>query len=275
MKIVASTLVLFGLLQREDRAFAQIAGFVDQVFPQGKSLFCSPLLVVDSPGSNDLNWLFLGAPDGMTISLWNPAVGVFDRTSVYYVSNGVWSQDFMLYPGQGALAYTPSTFTNVFVGAALMPNTPPPVFSSGGTYLLGSKFAANWSSDPDSVFVWVLGRKPQEGEQFTWLDISSQSYRTTTFSSGAWDNGDPALSVGESAFFHLLPYPTLRFAVASPNVVLSWSASATNFVLETTSTCSASASWSLITNGVVNIGESFVVTNTMEKSCAFFRLRAK
>src|SRR5215471_15375866 len=110
MKRVGLVLLLCSLLRCEDRCFAQIltAAYFDEVFPQGKSLFCNPLIVLDSPGSNNLNWLLAGAPDGMTVSLWNPALGIFDRKSVFYRSNGVWSQDFMLYPGQGALAYTPS-----------------------------------------------------------------------------------------------------------------------------------------------------------------------
>jgi hypothetical protein len=39
----------------------------------------------------------------------------------------------------------------------------------------------------------------------TILDAASQDSTTTTFESGSWNNGDPSLGIGESAFFNLLP----------------------------------------------------------------------
>jgi hypothetical protein len=282
-KILTWALILIGLFEGRRTLAQPVVGQVNVVFPQGNSLFCNPLLVASSPGSNDLNWLFPGAPDGMSVSLWDAGNVIFNQTSVYSVSSG-WSQDFTLYPGQGALASTPSTFTGTFAGEILLPDgsttdglsvlTPPPAFTSSGTYLLSSKLAVNWSSDINSVFIWVVGRQPQEGEQFTWFDITNQTYLTTTFSSGGWNNGGPALSVGEAAFFHLLSFPTLKFAVSGGNVVLSWSTSATNFTLETASTCSGGASWNSVTNGIVSLGGSFVLTNAMKGSSAFFRLRS-
>jgi hypothetical protein len=43
------------------------------------------------------------------------------------------------------------------------------------------------------------------GESITRLNALTQISTTTTFESGAWNNGDPLLNVGQSAFFNLGP----------------------------------------------------------------------
>jgi hypothetical protein len=51
----------------------------------------------------------------------------------------------------------------------------------------------------------VVGRDPQNGESVTTLNALSQISTTTIFENGSWDNGDPLLGVGRSAFFNLGP----------------------------------------------------------------------
>ena len=51
------------------------------------------------------------------------------------------------------------------------------------------------------------GRDPQNGESVTLLDAVSQTYTTTVFENGVWDNGTPILNIGQSAFFNLEPVP--------------------------------------------------------------------
>ncbi len=52
-----------------------------------------------------------------------------------------------------------------------------------------------------------MGRDPQNGESVTLLDAVSQTYTTTVFENGVWDNGTPILNIGQSAFFNLEPVP--------------------------------------------------------------------
>jgi hypothetical protein len=54
-------------------------------------------------------------------------------------------------------------------------------------------------------FYDIVGRDPQNGESVTLLDAETQTYTTTTFENGAWNNGDPTLDIGESAMFDLEP----------------------------------------------------------------------
>jgi hypothetical protein len=58
-----------------------------------------------------------------------------------------------------------------------------------------------------NVFTYILGRGPNEGEEFVRLDAATQSYLTTTYKSGLWSNGDPVLKVGEAAFFKVVSVP--------------------------------------------------------------------
>jgi hypothetical protein len=67
----------------------------------------------------------------------------------------------------------------------------------------------------------------------------------------------------------------LQCSVPSDQVILSWPASASNFVLETSSTLSSEASWTPLTNGVATSAGSFVLTNPMAAPSAFYRLRGQ
>jgi hypothetical protein len=58
------------------------------------------------------------------------------------------------------------------------------------------------------------------------------------------------------------------------NLVLRWPASATNFVLEAASECSA-AGWATLTNTPVQVGQDIVVTNHPQLQTQFYRLRKR
>ena len=78
---------------------------------------------------------------------------------------------------------------------------------------------------------------------------------------------------GDGTIFALtLPLPTLVVAATSSQVVISWPASAANFVLQTTSDLS-SGSWSNITSEIFTNGPNCVLTNTLSSQAAFFRLQ--
>jgi sugar lactone lactonase YvrE len=68
------------------------------------------------------------------------------------------------------------------------------------------------------------------------------------------------------------PPPLLQTAYTSNQFVLSWPLSASNFVLEATSTLSPGTYWVPVTNGVVVDASSFVLTHQTTASSAFYRL---
>jgi hypothetical protein len=184
-----------------------IVGYVNTVFNVGDTLFENPLATQNN--SDTLANLFSTAPDGTTISLWDATTASFDATSEY--TNGNWTIDFTLTPGTGARLSTLAAFTNTFVGDVLdhdgseltnLNFTLPPVFSgSGGTYLLGDK--APVADTGTNIFLNILGRLPNVGEQITTLDNLAQTYTTSTYlGNGNWDHL-PELGVGQAAFLNI------------------------------------------------------------------------
>jgi hypothetical protein len=67
--------------------------------------------------------------------------------------------------------------------------------------------------------------------------------------------------------------PLLQILSIPRKVVLSWPASATNYTLETRSTMSPQGSWVAVTNNFAITGNGVVVTNNIDRSAAFYRLR--
>lgn len=60
---------------------------------------------------------------------------------------------------------------------------------------------------------------------------------------------------------------------AAENILVFWPSSATNFLLETSSTLSSA--WTPLTNGIVTESENSVLTNQPNAAAAYFRLRRK
>jgi len=67
--------------------------------------------------------------------------------------------------------------------------------------------------------------------------------------------------------------PGLEIFLSVDQVVLSWPAWATNYVLETSADLTAAAAWFPFTNGTVIVNDKFVFTNSLSASSAFYRLR--
>ena len=65
--------------------------------------------------------------------------------------------------------------------------------------------------------------------------------------------------------------PSLQIALSGNQVVVSWPATATNFILETAS--ALAGSWTPITNGINIAAGSFQLTNRPVPFADFFRLR--
>ena len=277
--IVAFVLAALVLLSHFQSVLGQgVIGYISSVYYPGTNLIANP---VDN-GTNNLADLFLQPPDGTAVSFWDPATQTFDSTAVFTAGLG-WSKDLILKPGEGALLYTAEQFTNTFEGQVLEPDGSPVDDSQPlhfpvperptGTYLLSCKAPVNLSSPDLAVFLFILGRGPQEGELFTWFDVPSQSYQSTTFKSGIWDNGAPTLPVGTSAFFRIYASPTLRITITPNHMVLSWPIWAPDFVPEASTDLSAGTLWIPLTNGIVTNATSIVLTNSAPGPNAFFRLR--
>jgi sugar lactone lactonase YvrE len=66
---------------------------------------------------------------------------------------------------------------------------------------------------------------------------------------------------------------SLQAALVMGQIVLSWPASASNYILETSGTPNASASWTAQSSGISLSGDRFVKTNAITPGPAFFRLR--
>lgn len=207
-RIVMVKLILLGALSAPGAI-----GYINVDFHPGDNLFHIGVSNVD----NHLSAMsFPGAPNGTSISLWNPASGVYDVTSTY--SEGAWSLDLELTVGTGARLTTPAPFVQTFMGKPLKhdgslftggDNPPPPIFNGpSGVYLLGDKYPAI-SSNTD-VFLNIVGREPNIGEQFTRLDRASQAYVTSTYlGEGGWDVV-PTIGYCEAGFFNLIvPEPSV------------------------------------------------------------------
>ena len=182
-----------------------IVGYINQAFYPGDNYIANQL----ANGDNTLDTIFQpGVPEGATFAPWDPVNHDYLPTSTYDVSTG-WSINYTFGYGQGALFYDPQslvTFTNTFVGSVwpgFVENQTfvPPVVTATGDQLLSCVIPI------DASFYDVIGRDPLNGESVTMLDAVTQTYTTTTFENGVWNNGDPSLAVGESAMFDLLPVP--------------------------------------------------------------------
>ncbi len=177
-----------------------IVGYYNKLLPAGDNLIGNQLSI----SNNLLADIFgSGVPEGSTFAKWDAGSSRYQPASVYQPATG-WSIAYSLTYGEGGLFHTPVTFTNTFVGE-VWPGLNPegtlftaPLVSSNGLFLLSCVIPLN-----GATFEQTVGREPWEGEWVRMLDASSQTWFTTTFRGGAWDQGAPTLGLGDAAFFSL------------------------------------------------------------------------
>jgi len=75
--------------------------------------------------------------------------------------------------------------------------------------------------------------------------------------------------------FSFAPPVLLQMSTLNSFVVLSWPASATNFVLETSNTAGTDSDWTPLTNSIITVSNSFCLTLSPNRSDAFFRLHQR
>jgi len=94
-------------------------GYVNVVIPTGFSMVANPL----NGTTNTISSLFPVAPFTSTIYKWNGSS--FDP--YFWIGTNSWYPDVTLAPGEGVFIYTPSKFTNTFVGEVLTGNLQNPL----------------------------------------------------------------------------------------------------------------------------------------------------
>jgi len=207
--VFSGALFVFALTQTfalaQAPAPANCVGYVNSTFQPGANLFGNPLDA--GTGMNNLNTLFVTAPEGTTVSLWNAGAQQFLPPSRFI--GGAWTVNLTLAPGTGALLTTPSSFINPFAGELPCEFTPPVFGGPDGIYLFSSMVPMVLPSTPFDAFTLVIGRAPNAGESVTRLDAAAQTYSTTTFDGFGWNNGVPGLGLGEAAFYNLGPVPVI------------------------------------------------------------------
>lgn len=194
-----------------------IVGYYTLPIYSGDNLIANQL----DDGTNFLDDIFNAypapIPDGATFTKWDSAANTFLPASVYSAGSGRWSIDYSFTFGEGAVLHSPTTWSNAFVGQVYPPAVPyvgsgldPTKFwhpgYAAGVYLISSPVPVY--GPMDEMFPFLVGRLPRNGEWVRILNPATQTYLTTTFHAGTgWDNGDPTLSVGESAWVSLVPEP--------------------------------------------------------------------
>lgn len=166
---------------------AAFGGYVNTRFVTGDTFFTNPLKHWQGDRLSNL----FTAPEGTTVSLWNPAANSFDVTSQFLA--GSWTIDLVLPVGTGARLHSSQPFINTFVGELVDraggayddgdEMLPAPVFAGpAGTYLLADKLPV--AATGNDVFLHVIGRLPVPGEQISRLNPGTATYSTSTFLAG-------------------------------------------------------------------------------------------
>jgi hypothetical protein len=182
-----------------------IVGYYNLSIRPGYNLIANQL----SYSNNTLNAMFNPTtPIGSTFTRWDSVAQQFAPVSTYLGPGSGWSINYSLNFGEGGLLSSPILWTNTFVGEVTHaydadtgtlnwhPNYP------NGLHLLSSPIPL--TAPIDINFMNAVGRLPQDGEWVAILDPATQLYTFTTFHTGSgWDNGDPVLGYGQSAWFDL------------------------------------------------------------------------
>jgi hypothetical protein len=140
--------------------------------------------------------------------MWDPIAQHFMPISTYAGSNSGWTINYSLNYGEGGILTSSFDWRTTIVGEVISnfvdgvglvkwnPNY------SSGLHLLSSPIPI--TEPMDIMFTNVVGRLPLDGEWAAILNPTNQTYTFTTFHTGSgWDNGDPVLGYGQSAWFDL------------------------------------------------------------------------
>jgi len=203
-----------------------IVGYYNLPIHPGENLIANQL----SNSNNTLNAIFNPTtPVGSTYTRWDPVAQQFAPVSTYAVPGTGWTINYSLNFGEGGLLTSPIRWTNTFVGEVTHAyNIDTGVLDwhpnyANGLHLISSPIPL--TAPIDVMFPDVVGRLPQNGEWVGILNPETQLYTITTFHTGSgWDNGNPILSYGQSAWFDLggglaATYASIPTLVPEPNAI--------------------------------------------------------
>lgn len=161
---------------------------------------------------------------------------------------------------------------NPMAGVVLSGNTLYGTAYQGGLGGNGTAFSVKTDG---SSFTVLHSFTPLSGSSYPYTNSDGAQLYAGLIISGYTLYGMASLggTGGDGTIFTLtLPGPPpVGIAPAGDQIVISWPASATNFMLQSATDLSA-GSWSNITSGIVTAGTNRVFTNTPNGPAAFFRL---
>jgi hypothetical protein len=221
------TVAFVALLLSATLCNANVVGYVNLNFPVGDTLFGN---MFDDGSGNLLSQVIPSPPDQTAIYIWTPSTQSFSQAAVFSTATSTWSANPEMTPGKGFKLHTSTAFMNTFVGSVLAPDGSPwngqnpvplpAVNTSSGVFLLACRTPFNlpYIGLGLSVFPAIIGRDAVYGDQFSWMDSAQQIHITRCIAGKVdegweeWDNGEPALPLGQAAFFAingavmLIPY---------------------------------------------------------------------
>lgn len=142
-------------------------------------------------GSNMLDEVFSGAPDGSVVSKYNNSPATWSVAS-YSASSGMWSPPgITLNPGEGAFLQSPGNATLLFTGRPHVPVLPVTI-PAVSSWLLSRQ-----TNDIGS-YTNIVGTPPTAGTKVYRWTGSSYAVSTLTLGSG-WDV-EPIIAIGEAVW---------------------------------------------------------------------------
>ena len=197
--VAAAALVVSAATSMAQVYSQNIVGYINLAIKPGFNLVANQLN--NGAGSNSLNVVFPGQPDGASIYTFNPGSGSF---TIDISDTGAWVDSVsgnpsttVVNPGRGFFFYSPSATTNTvtLVGSVQIgTNT---INVNGGFSLLSS-------ATPESY--QLTGTNFPAADGFTYYQYSAGTFVQSIFDTGAWVDsisGNPSTvrpSVGEGFF---------------------------------------------------------------------------
>ena len=171
------------------------------------------------------------------------------------------SPGYGLYPYGGLIQGNDGIFYGVASGGGLVPN---------GTRFCGTIYRLN----PDgSGLVLLHSFAGMASFDNTNADGANPNATLLKANDGKFYGMTSAAGInGCGTVFSFAPPVVLQVAASNGFVILTWPASATNFVLETSDTLSASSVWTPLTNNISTVSNNFTLTRSANSTAAFFRL---
>jgi uncharacterized repeat protein (TIGR03803 family) len=200
--------------------------------------------------------LFRLDPDGSNFKLLHPFG--------YVPSSGLPDASYGLYPYGGLTLGSDGLLYGAAYGGGIVPSG-----TGYQLYFAGTLYRLN----PDGTSLALLHSFSGVDPMTNTNSDGANSYSSLLQASDGRFYGltSAAGTNGSGTLFSFAPPVVLQVGAADGLVFLTWPASATNFVLETSDTV-AGTGWTPLTNGIITISNNFRLTLPSGSPAAFFRL---